>query len=215
LPGSIAVADFNHDGKLDLAVANENSDNLSILLGTGVGTFEAAVNYPAGSSPASVAVGDFNRDGKLDLVVADAGSSIGTTISVLPGNGDGTYQTAVGYPAGAEPISVAVADFNSDGKLDLVVADFGVDSGNTVSLLLGNGDGSFQMPTAYTVGTGPGLGSGGNSETQMARPTWRRQTLTATTSVCSSTSASREGCRGLHARPRPGRGRMKMRGIYA
>ncbi len=162
VPVSIAVDDFNGDGKLDLAVANQDSDDVSILLGTGRGTFEAAVNYPAGPSPASVAVGDFNRDGKLDLVVADQGCCAGTTVGVLPGNGDGTFQKPESYPAGADPVSVAVADFNRDGKLDLVVADLGGLFGTTVSLLLGNGDGSFQTPVAYTVGTGPSFVAVGN-----------------------------------------------------
>jgi hypothetical protein len=151
---SIAVADLNGDGRLDLAVANENSDNVSVLLGRGDGTFQASVNYPAGPGPAGIASGDFNGDGKLDLVVANAGSSFGTTVSVLIGNGDGTFQAPVSYPAGDEPFSVAVGDFNTDGKLDLVVADSRSSVGNTVNLLLGNGDGTFQTAVPYTVGTG-------------------------------------------------------------
>jgi hypothetical protein len=151
---SIAVADLNGDGRLDLAVANENSDNVSVLLGRGDGTFQASVNYPAGPGPADIASGDFNGDGKLDLVVANAGSSFGTTVSVLIGNGDGTFQAPVSYPAGDEPFSVAVGDFNTDGKLDLIVADSGASSGNTVNLLLGNGDGTFQTAVPYTVGVG-------------------------------------------------------------
>ena len=151
---SIAIADLNGDGRLDLAVANENSDSITILLGRGDGTFQAAVNYPAGPGPSGIASGDFNGDGKLDLVVANAGSSFGTTVSVLIGNGDGTFQAPVSYPAGDEPYSVAVGDFNMDGKLDLIVADSGVSLGNTVNLLLGNGDGTFQTAVPYTVGTG-------------------------------------------------------------
>jgi hypothetical protein len=151
---SIAIADLNGDGRLDLSVANENSDNVSILLGKGDGTFQAPVNYPAGPGPASIASGDFTGDGKLDLVVANAGSASGTTVSVLIGNGDGTFRAPVSYPAGDEPFSVAVGDFNLDGKLDLIVADVGASSGNTVNLLLGNGDGTFQAAAPYTVGTG-------------------------------------------------------------
>jgi hypothetical protein len=148
---SIVVADFNRDGKPDLAVANENDDNVSILLGTGHGTFQPAVNYGAGAGPASVVAGDLNRDGKLDLVVANAASSFGTTINVLLGNGDGTFQAAVSYDAGAEPISVAVSDFDGDGKLDVAVADFDVGDGEAVSLLLGNGNGTFQPPVESDV----------------------------------------------------------------
>jgi hypothetical protein len=152
---SITVADLNGDGRLDLAVANENSDDVSVLLGRGDGTFQASVNFPAGPGPADIASGDFNGDGKLDLVVANAGSSFGTTVSVLLGNGDGTFQAPVSYPAGNEPFSVAIGDFNMDGKLDLIVADAGASSGTAVNLLLGNGDGTFQAATAYTVGIGP------------------------------------------------------------
>ena len=118
-PYSVAVGDFNGDGKLDLAVANEGSDNVSILLGNGDGTFQAAVDYGAGTDPDSVAVGDFNGDGKLDLVVANDDSN---NVSILLGNGDGTFQAAVNYGVSA-PSSVAVGDFNGDGKLDLAVAN--------------------------------------------------------------------------------------------
>jgi len=146
-PTSVAVGDFNGDGKLDLAVVNELSNNFSILLGNGDGTFQAAVNYGAGLSLFSVAVGDFNGDGKLDLAVASGGSDY---VSVLLGNGDGTFKTAVQYVAGLEPISVAVADFNGDGKLDLAVANY---ESNNVSILLGKGDGTFQAAVDYGIGT--------------------------------------------------------------
>jgi hypothetical protein len=150
-PTSIALADFNHDGKLDMAVSNQNSDNLSILFGNGNGTFQAAVNYPAGSSPSWVASGDFNGDGIPDLVVADATSTSGT-IGVLLNNGDGTFQPLVSYPSGPEPHFVAVGDFNNDGKLDVIAANF---AGTTISLFLGNGDGTFQTAVEYGVGTSP------------------------------------------------------------
>jgi FG-GAP-like repeat/FG-GAP repeat len=160
-PSAIAISDFNHDGNLDLAVSNENENgnNVSILLGNGNGTFQAAVNYPAGFGPASIAVGDFNGDGNPDLVVANASSADngagGTTISVLLGNGNGTFQAPVSYLSGSEPIGVAVGDFNSDGKLDIVAANFGAGNGTTISLLLGNGDGTFQAAVEYDVGMGP------------------------------------------------------------
>jgi hypothetical protein len=147
-PVGVAVADFNGDGELDLAVAN--NDNIDIFMGNGDGTFEPAVNYPAGTSPGSPAVGDFNRDGKLDLVVANNGSF---EINVLLGNGDGTFQPAVSYSTGSAPSSVAVADFNADGKLDLVVANNGSSNDNTVSILLGNGDGTFKAHVDYGTGS--------------------------------------------------------------
>lgn len=150
-PFSVATGDFNGDGKLDLAVANFASNNVSVLLGKGDGTFQAAADYSAGSSPQSVAIGDFNGDGKLDLAVANVGSN---NVSLFLGNGDGTFQRAVNYDAGAasEPISVAIGDFNRDGKLDLVVADFNT---NSVSVLLGKGDGTFQAAVEYSVGSNP------------------------------------------------------------
>ncbi len=96
----MAVGDFNGDGKADLAVANYSSNNVSVLLGNGNGTFQAAVNYAAGTSPCSVAVGDFNGDGKADLAVANYSSN---SVSVLLGNGNGTFQAAVNYGAGSSP----------------------------------------------------------------------------------------------------------------
>jgi len=145
-PDSAAAGDFNGDGKLDLAVANEGSNNVSILLGKCDGTFQAAVDYGAGSNPSSVAVGDFRDDGKLDLVVANDGSD---NVSILLGNGDGTFQAAVNYGVGSAPTSVAVGDFNGDGKLDLAVVN---ELSNNFSILLGNGDGTFQAAVNYGAG---------------------------------------------------------------
>jgi serine/threonine protein kinase/Flp pilus assembly protein TadD len=153
-PLSLAVGDFNGDGVCDLAVANQLAGTVSVLLGKGDGTFQAAVNYNCGHSPYSVAVGDFNGDGIPDLVVAN---HLGQgTVSVLLGNGDGTFQAAQSYAAGNGPSSVAVGDFNRDGHLDLVVALHNVNvSGTTVGILLGNGDGTFQAIRTYPVGIRP------------------------------------------------------------
>ena len=154
-PAAIVAGDFNGDGKIDLAVANSSlingtvGNSVSILLGNGDGTFQAAVNYPAGSTPFSLATGDFNGDGKTDLVAADIGSN---SIAILLGNGDGTFQPLVSYSAGVKTASVAVGDFNGDGKADIVASNFG---DNTVSVLLGNGDGTFAKAVSYAAGTGP------------------------------------------------------------
>jgi hypothetical protein len=146
----VAVGDFNGDGKPDLAVANWNSNSVSVLLGNGDGSFQAAQDFGAGISPESVAVGDFNGDGKPDLAVANFGSA---TVSVLLGNGDGSFRPAQDFVVGRGAYSVAVGDFNGDGKPDLAVANFW---STNVSVLLGNGDGSFQA--AQNFGTG-GYGS--------------------------------------------------------
>jgi hypothetical protein len=146
-PEEVAVADFNGDGKLGLAVSNYGSNNVSVLLGNGDGTFQAAVNYDVRTNPTGIAAGDFKGDGKLDLAVSNYGSN---NVSVLLGNGDGTFQAAVNYDVGTNPTSVAVGDFKGDGELDLAVSNYG---SNNVSVLLGNGDGTFQAAVNYGAGT--------------------------------------------------------------
>jgi len=149
-PSMAAVGDFNGDGKAGLAVANVYSNTVSVLLGNGNGTFQAALNYGVAIMPVWVATGDFNGDGKTDLVVVNEGSN---SVSVLLGNGNGTFQTAVDYAVGSGPESVAVGDFNGDGKADLVVVSQ-IGSTNNVSILLGNGDGTFQTAVNYSAGKG-------------------------------------------------------------
>jgi hypothetical protein len=124
---------------------------VSVLLGNGDGTFQAARNFAAGIRPYSVAVGDFNGDGTPDLAVAN--DTFSGTVSVLLGNGDGTFQAARNFAAGSYPYSVAVGDFTGDGTLDLAVAN-DTFSG-TVSVLLGNGDGTFQAARNYAAGARP------------------------------------------------------------
>ncbi|MEO8680596.1 MAG: FG-GAP-like repeat-containing protein [Vicinamibacterales bacterium] len=151
-PSSVAIGDVNGDGTPDLAVANY-SQNVSILLGNGNGTFGVMVNYgvATGWGPSSMALGDVNGDGTPDLAVA---SSYLPNVSILLGNGNGTFAPAVNYSVGTDPSSVAIGDVNGDGKPDLAVAnpDF---ASNTVSILLGNGHGTFATAVHYTVDTGP------------------------------------------------------------
>jgi hypothetical protein len=106
-------------------------------------------DYDTGTAPVSIIAADFNTDGHPDLAAAN---STANTVSILLGNGDGTFATHVDYPAGTGPAAIAAADFNGDGKLDLAVAD---KTGNTISILLGNGDGSFNAPTTLTDSGGP------------------------------------------------------------
>lgn len=158
------LGDFNGDGKLDLVVANRSCTNLpcgtssvSVLLGNGDGTFKSHVDFSTGSgaSSASVVVGDFNRDGRLDLAVANSYNGGAGTVAILLGNGDGTFQASKEYPAGANPAALVAADLNGDGKLDLAVADnFYMPTGE-ISVLLGNGDGTFAAPVQYAVGADP------------------------------------------------------------
>jgi hypothetical protein len=132
---SMAAADFNGDGRLDLAVAE--ASGVRILLGNGDGTFQTAVNYVVGAFPRSIVSCDFGN-GHLDLAVANENDN---TVSVLLGNGDGTFQAQVAYAVGKSPDAIVAGDFNRDGHLDLAVAN---ENDATVTVLLGNGDGTFQ-----------------------------------------------------------------------
>jgi hypothetical protein len=163
-PSSVAVADLNGDGKPDLVVTNYGysgylgsypGDKVSVLLGNGNGTFQAAKEYTTGTAPVSVAVADLNGDGKPDLVVADFGIqyfAAGTTVNVLLGNGDGSFQPAQILDVGKYPESVAISDLNGDGKPDIIVANLG---GNDISVLQGNGDGTFKTQQTFATGYGP------------------------------------------------------------
>ena len=153
---SVVVADFNGDGKPDLAVSDSGAGAVGVMLGNGDGTFQPEVMYNAGGGDTqSVAVGDFNGDGKLDLAVAYSCSTSSCTtggVSIFLGKGDGTFQPAVNYAVGGSPSGLVVGDLKGDGRLDLALAN---GSDNTVGVLLGNGDGTFQAVVTYPVGAGP------------------------------------------------------------
>ena len=144
---SMAVADVNGDGKLDLLVANQCTRQgctqfhgvVGVLLGNGDGTFQPVVDYSGGNHTSGVAIADVNGDGNLDVLETDMGWS---GVGVLLGNGDGTFQQRVGYATGGYSNGfLVIADINRDGKLDIVVPN---EISSTVAVLLGNGVGTFQ-----------------------------------------------------------------------
>ena len=149
------TADFNGDGKVDLAATNTASDSVSVLFGNGDGTFQAKRDFAVGGKPSSVTSADFNGDNKTDLATANLTSG---NISILLGNGDGTFQAAQNsalgitdsYSGGYD--TVTSTDFNGDNKTDLATANYSSDS---VSVLLGKGDGTFEAVQSFSVGDTP------------------------------------------------------------
>ena len=137
-PSGLASGDFNGDRKEDLAVVNQNSNNLSILLGNGDGKFSLGETVSTGRSPSAIVSADLNKDNQLDLAVTNAGSN---SVSILIGDGKGGFHGRGELPVGSNPMGLAVEDFDMDVKHDLAVANT---SANNVSILLGNGDGSFK-----------------------------------------------------------------------
>ena len=156
-PRSIAIADFNNDGKQDFATANSVSANVSIRLGDGTGGFlsplQSEVELGFGNNPRSVAIGDFNGDGRQDFVAANFNSN---SVSIGMGNGSGGFAPPAGplVTVGNAPQTVAIGDFNNDGKQDFATAS---SSASTLSLRLGTGSGGFTAPgySEVNVGTTP------------------------------------------------------------
>jgi hypothetical protein len=152
-PLSIAIGDFNRDGKIDIVVSNADN-SISVYLGLGGGAFSPATTYAVGSSQSNrnVVVGDFNGDGKLDLALTEYN---GNRLNILMGNGDGTFQAPTSYPLGYGAAAGQVlgsGDLNRDGKPDLVSVNWGW---NTISVFVSNSTGTFAAPVNYAVGNGP------------------------------------------------------------
>lgn len=149
---SVAAADFNGDGHLDVAIPNRDFNVVNILLGDGKGAFGSVLDIGTQAvPPTQVVVGDFNGDGNVDLGLAMQASGI---VGVALGNGDGTFQAPIFDNAPGGGLSIATGDFNGDGKLD--VAAFVGSELNNMQILLGNGDGTFKPRLSFAVSNNPG-----------------------------------------------------------
>src|SRR5882724_720798 len=144
---SIVTADFNRDGKADLATTNGNA--FKILLGNGDGTFQTPVNYPAAHGVGALAIGDINGDNKVDVVIAATPDFGVALVSTYLGNGDGTFRAPLEYDAGGPVWSLAIGDFDGDHHADLAAT---LGDRPYVNILRGNGDGTFNPPSGYIVG---------------------------------------------------------------
>ena len=134
LGAAIVLGDFNHDGNLDAAVTNFGTNDISILLGNGDGTFKAQSRFLAGGGPFSLASADFDGTGRIDLVVTTQNAALnGNGVRVFLGNGDGTFRFYQGLATGSSPAYVTVGDFNGDGVPDIAVVDAAT---NVVSIIL-------------------------------------------------------------------------------
>ena len=155
---SFGIADFNGDGRPDMATANYYSNNVSVLLQNSDGNYNSAVPYAVGNQPVSLQTADVNGDGKLDLLVVNSADN---TLGVLLGKGDGTFQAQV---VTSLPVSTAniwnsglmVGDWNGDHKPDIAIAGNLPAVGTYgLAILLGNGDGTFQSTVTYSLTASP------------------------------------------------------------
>ncbi len=148
-PSSAIVADFNSDGRPDLAVANQTDNTVSVILSKADGTYAPKVDYKVGAGPIALTSADFNGDHIPDLAVVNSDDN---TISILLGNGNGGFSSQVTYPTGAQPFGIVAVDLNSDNKVDLAVMN---SLDGTMSIFLGNGDGTFGGESTISVGRLP------------------------------------------------------------
>lgn len=148
-PSAVVQADFNKDGRQDLAIANSSGNTVSVLLGNGTGGFTSVTSFPVDMDPKALLAADLDGDTKLDLAIATASGNV----NILLGNGAGSFAAKVGYLADKKPVAIATADFNGDALPDLVVAN---SLSNDISLLFGTGMGKFSAPTNVLVGQYPG-----------------------------------------------------------
>ena len=142
IPDKVVAGDFNHDGKLDLALTI-NPNGVAVLLGNGDGSLAVPVIYPTDDLPSGLTVADVNGDGVLDLIAT------GNKVDVFLGKGDGTFPNRVDYVVPGFPQQPAIGDFDGDGKLDIALTANASGPGN-LEILFGNGDGTFQVPVVFT-----------------------------------------------------------------
>ncbi len=163
VPSAIATADFNNDGNLDLAVTNQTANTVSVFLGNGNGTFTNVTTLATGNTPVALAAAQFDLDNSTNTDLAIVNQTDDTLLVYL-GNGDGTFTQGETFllnnasAAGNKPVAITEGDFNVDGLPDLAVTD---EDADTVSILIGNGDGTFATPLILPAGSAPvGLVSG-------------------------------------------------------
>jgi hypothetical protein len=149
-PNGLAIGDFNKDGRLDIAVANNAANNIGVFLGYSSEPFAGIIPYATGdgSQPHTVVIGDLDNDGWSDIVVANYGTD---NVGVLLGHRNAIFDPIITYPTGngSAPYSVAVVDFNDDTYLDIVVTNSETDS---ITILFGYGNGSFEIGVTYSTG---------------------------------------------------------------
>jgi hypothetical protein len=145
----VKSSDINADGNIDLLVANSNSNDVSVLLGYGSGSFGTPINYGVGNSPQSIELADFNSDTYIDIATSNQNSN---NVSILLGNSGGSFSIATNYIVGNLPEQLKVADYDLDGKLDIATSDR---NSNQISVLKGTGLGTFDTAITFSTASGP------------------------------------------------------------
>ena len=155
-PRAVIAADLNNDGDLDIATANQNGSDVTVMTGDGAGGFSLPIHFATASSPMELVAADFNSDNLLDLAVTHKGTSTGPLVVLFNSGGAGEnwlgFQAGGSYPIGSGSRSVDAVDIDLDGLLDLIVTNR---ESSTISILLGNRDGTFMPQISYAAGQGP------------------------------------------------------------